>query len=245
MIFYVNKMKNKFTVYEKDGLERIDYFDEHWYKLPSGNIVPSVTSVIGLATNKGYGFDQWLRDTGNESKTILREAAESGSKVHNGIENLLLGNSIRADDYNFNIREWKKLHAFKNWWGGFDTDVKQVEYIVYSEEWGVAGTVDLLADIDGKMVMIDWKTGNNVHETAYQQLAAYFYMSKSLGLPADEAWVVHVGAKNKKLIKVNEVDVEKWIKRFKLSLDTYKFDYPKKRAPSLEFPIEISLDKLI
>ena len=85
---------NKFSIDKKAKL--IDYFNEHWYDIGNGVILPSVTSILDKTLSKGYGFNQWLMNNGNESKVIAREAAESGSKLHNAIEMMIQGNVVSA-----------------------------------------------------------------------------------------------------------------------------------------------------
>lgn len=236
-------MNNKFSVYEKDGVERIDFWNEHWYKIPElEDPVPSVTSIIGQGSPKDQYFYQWLRDTGNESKVILREASESGSRVHNAIENILLGSEVDASEGNFTLTEWKKVCRWLDWWNELgDTEVLHVESIVYSGNWKAAGTVDLIARVGDKTIMMDWKTGKSIHDSAHQQLAAYYYMAKGMGINIDEAWVVHTTGGVRVPCKVHKVDVKDAIIDFEFSLKTFDRKF-RKKPPSTEFPLKLSLN---
>lgn len=54
----------------------------------------------------------------------------------------------------------KCFEAFKKWY--YKTNVKplSVERVVYSKSLDYAGTYDFLAEIDGKTILLDFKTGN-------------------------------------------------------------------------------------
>src|SRR5208282_6385084 len=48
-----------------------------------------------------------------------------------------------------------------------------VEFTVVSKKYGYAGTADLLAEVDGVLTLVDWKTGKAVYKEAHLQNAAY------------------------------------------------------------------------
>jgi len=48
-----------------------------------------------------------------------------------------------------------------------------VEQVVYSEKHRYAGTLDLLAEVNGVLTVVDWKTGKAVYSEAHLQNAAY------------------------------------------------------------------------
>ena len=237
------KMKIQSKIIEQDGVQRVDFFDEHWYKFTEDKIYPSVSMVIGDVMSKGYGFEQWLRDTGNESKYIVREAANSGSKLHNAIETMLYGEEITAENDDFNKDEWSKLYSWTNWWKERKIEVVKkneqlmIERIVHSDRLQVAGTVDLIARIDGELYVVDWKTGNAIHDTSELQVAAYASM-----LNIKKAMIVHVGAKNKARIKEHEVDVEKLSSHFEKVVELFKWRNPKIKAPTTEFPLTLKIN---
>ncbi len=235
-------MTKGYTLIDFKGKPKlIDYFNEHWYDVGKGKIVPSVTSVIGLAGPTNSGLIQWYKDVGNRSDEIMNKAGESGSKIHDAIERLLKGETISAELGDFDFYEWKKVNQWLEWWKNLNATVLEVEFIVYSPTYEVAGTVDCLAEIDGRKVIFDWKTGKSLHESGEIQQAAYFDMCHEMGISVDEVNLVHIGAQNRAGIRVKEVDTKKMLHKFKNAVSTYRLFYPKRQAPNTIFPLKLKL----
>jgi len=57
-----------------------------------------------------------------------------------------------------------------------------IEHTVYSKTYEYAGTMDLLADINGKLSVVDWKTGKAIYPEAILQNAAYRYAVWEMGI---------------------------------------------------------------
>jgi len=75
------------------------------------------------------------------------------------------------------------------------TAIHAVEFSVYDQEYGYAGTADALIDVDGKLTICDWKTSKEVRSeemlTNYcHQLGAYNYaLRKITGIECNQALV--------------------------------------------------------
>lgn len=102
------------------------------------------------------------------------DAAAYGTRVHEYMEDLLLGRKPRNEPLNNKERIVFELGA------GFIRKLKpnltniQPEKIICDPEIGLAGTIDLLATNpkDGHFVMIDWKTNKKIDlDTAYNKYA--------------------------------------------------------------------------
>ena len=69
----------------KPKLSRIDLLDQRFYCFTSENgnesYFPSVTEILSIYP-KGHGFEQWLKDVGNNASGIADRAAEAGTKIH-------------------------------------------------------------------------------------------------------------------------------------------------------------------
>ena len=91
---------------------------------------------------------------------------------------------------------------------------------------GYAGTFDLLAEIDGEVWLLDWKTGKGVYEEVGLQLAALHYAEKVLAdedtiLPkATRFGVVHVRPEGANLIEFS--DMPGYFRMFMACLTLYK-----------------------
>jgi hypothetical protein len=247
-----------YKIKDDNGVIRVEFLNEHWYDIPlfdGHKWMPSVTMVINEGFPKGTQFEQWLRDTGNESKVIMREAGESGSLLHNKIEELLMGKSVSISDYHYTRHEWDKLVNFKNWFDHFKIEPIAIEKIVWSDNLGVAGTVDFVGKLNGVVTMFDWKTGNNIYESSSVQVAAYINMwnqMRSYGyhdMPeVIQGAVVHIGAKNKtfkdyngKGVQVVMVDDLNDYDTFLACHKIYKRRNPDHKPPHHEYPATITI----
>jgi genome maintenance exonuclease 1 len=125
-----------------------------YYKLPTGNKkLVSITSVI--SNYKKEFFDNWRKRVGaEEADKITRKATSRGTDMHTLVENYL-----------YNIPELPKVqplseHLFYNAKPTLDriNNIHALEGALYSEYLGIAGTVDCIAEFDGELAIIDFKT---------------------------------------------------------------------------------------
>lgn len=240
-------------------IKRAEWFSEHWYSINSlEKPLKSVTMVLGVV-DKGYAYAEWLKATGINSDYISRIARDKGSFLHNTIEQAIYGEEISIDHGFGEImdkREWQKITDWANWWNwmvsnnGLETF--RVEQIVYSERLGVAGTADWVGEINGEVWLLDWKTGNAIHDESDLQVSIYAYMYNKMvergeidSKPIDRVAVVHVGAKTKKNTKgtYNEKgikfhEVADWntngVRNFVHVLKTFNWKNPVLNAPDNE-----------
>ena len=136
-------------------------FDErrHIYKL-NGVALPSVTTVMKPLSGDVYG---------NIDKAILDRAAKRGTAVHNAIENYVKFGiediPPEHEGYFNGFLDWFKEHKVVP----YGTEVK-----LYHKSLLYAGTADMLAQVDGVDMLIDFKTSASVQSMLCGvQLEAY------------------------------------------------------------------------
>jgi len=150
----------------------------HIYKL-NGIIIPSVTTVLGPLNNLKYD--------GISEKT-LENAAEKGSAVHKAIENFI----------EFGIEDIESEHrgyfdGFMKWWQEKKPEPVGVERRVYHRVMLYAGTVDLIAYIDGVLTLIDYKTTYAMNDMTFSvQLEGYSQALKSFGIQVQNKMILHL-----------------------------------------------------
>lgn len=117
------------------------------------------------------------------SQKELAKAAEIGTQVHALIEWTLKGELCQKFGPSPFISE-KAQHAFASWteWRR-KVELKPlfVEQTIWSKSFGYAGTLDLLADVEGKLTVLDWKTGKAIYPEAKLQNAAYRQALREMG----------------------------------------------------------------
>lgn len=126
-----------------------------FYTTPTGAKYPSVTTV--LSTYNKEGLQKWIERVGvAEAEKIKTQAANRGTEVH-----------TLAENYINNLENWKKgvmpfnVHSFLPIKGILDNRVDNIwfqEAPLYSDYLQVAGRVDCIAEFDGRLSIIDFKT---------------------------------------------------------------------------------------
>ena len=114
----------------------------------------------------------------------LAKAGEIGTQVHALIEFTLrmellekVGPSPALETKaQFAYASWQK------WRQSVSFRPVMVEFTVVSKKYGYAGTADLLAEVDGVLTLVDWKTGKSVYKEAHLQNAAYRQAVREMGL---------------------------------------------------------------
>ena len=125
------------------------------YFTPEGNAYPSITTVLSVMDKDG--LIEWRKRVGEEeAKRISTQAATRGTAVHK-----------LAEDYLNNEVDWQKghmpvnLHSFNQIKRILDERVNNVwfqEQFLYSDRLKCAGQVDCIAEFDGELSIIDFKT---------------------------------------------------------------------------------------
>lgn len=164
------------------NLDKIQVLDERFYTLDKETYYPSVTTVLN-AYPKGFYFNEWLKAKGSDADTILREAGEQGSNVHNAIEYFLQGNEIVwfLDDGKelFTLKEWQMICKFMEFYKNVNS-FSAVEMQLFSEKYKVGGTLDFICEINGENWLIDFKTSNGIYKSYELQLAIYKEMYEEM-----------------------------------------------------------------
>jgi hypothetical protein len=114
----------------------------------------------------------------------LTKAGEIGKQVHALIEWTLKADLLVAAGPSPRVNAAAQI-AFSAWMQ-WKTSVKlkpiAIEQKVWSKHHGFAGTLDLLALVNGRETVVDWKTGKAVYPEAHLQNAAYRSAMREMGL---------------------------------------------------------------
>ena len=162
-----------------DDYQQVTMPDSRYYRR-NGNYYPSVTHVLS-SYPKGKYFEDWLKKVGYSAEWIVKKAAEEGTLVHEMIEDWLNGKEIKFLYDNGNPRMpahvWQMFLRFVDFWETYNPTLIEAEVHLFSDEIKVAGTCDLVCEIeiDGKMErwIIDFKTSNHLQTTYDLQGAIY------------------------------------------------------------------------
>jgi hypothetical protein len=149
--------------------------DSRYYRR-NGKYYPSVTYVLGYYP-KGKFFENWLKQVGFSADYIVKKAAEEGTQVHELAEEYLNGAELNfLDDRGrpqYNPDVWQMFLRFVEFWETFKPTLIETEVHIFSDELKVAGTCDLIVEINGELWLLDLKTSNQLQTVYELQTAVY------------------------------------------------------------------------
>ena len=153
-----------------DDSKQITLPDARYYRR-NGKYYPSITYVLSCYP-KGKHFQDWLKKVGFSADWIVKKAAEEGTQVHEMIEEYLNGkelNFLNNGTPVYNPDVWQMFLKFVDFWEEYNPTLIEAEVHLFSDEIKVAGTCDLVCEIEvngkNEMWIIDFKTSNNLQIT--------------------------------------------------------------------------------
>jgi ATP-dependent exoDNAse (exonuclease V) beta subunit len=128
------------------------------YNLPSGDWVPSITSVTSFYNRQI--FAAWRKRVGiEEANRITKRATSRGTDFHAATELYMLNKEINWDDFK-PMTKFMFYHA-KPYLDKIN-NIHAIERTLYSEYLGLAGRVDCIAEYEGELAVIDFKTSEKI-----------------------------------------------------------------------------------
>ena len=181
------------------------------YYTVNGRPMVSITSVTSWY-NKQIFID-WRKRIGEaEANRITKRATSRGTATHELIENHLLNKEVEFDKPSPKMLFLQAKETLKN-----INNIYALEESLYSEELGVAGTVDCIAEYNGELSIIDFKTAEKPKkrdwiENYFVQAAAYACMFfERTGIPVKKL-VIIMTCENGEVTVYQEYDKMKYMK---------------------------------
>ena len=196
-------------------LERETIDGVRYYKIPSENELLKFVSITSVTTHKNRQFfADWRKKVGEEeADKITRQATSRGTDMHSLVENYLL-----------NIPELPKVQPLSEVLFKISkpelnkiNNIHALESSLYSKVLGVAGTVDCIAEYNGELAVIDFKTSKKPKpvewiEHYFVQCAAYACMLYEMTGISVKKLVILMACENGECVVYEEYDKQKYIK---------------------------------
>lgn len=195
-------------------LERETIDGVRYYKVPDDEELLKLVSITSVTShfNKEI-FVNWRKRVGDaEADKITRKATSRGTDMHTLVENYLYNRELPSvqpiSDYLFKIAK-PALGRINN--------IHTLEGSLYSKYLGVAGTVDCIAEFDGELSIIDFKTSKKPKprewiDHYFVQCCAYACMLHELtGIPVKK-FVIIMACENGEVEVYEERDKKKYVK---------------------------------
>ena len=192
------------------------------YDTPDGALI-SITSLMKNFTPEG--ILEWRKKVGAEvANEVMKAATDRGSKVHkiiesclsNKPENDLVGNygELPARLFNQMIPALDKINM-----------IRALEKGLYSTQLGIAGTVDCVAEYEGKLSIIDFKTArrkwDEMNETYLVQATFYsIAWEERTGEKVDQIAILTTTETGE--LHIHKDDPSKYVNRLNQMIQEYK-----------------------
>lgn len=151
-----------------------------------------------IDTNDVYVVDNtFLDDARFHFREISEEAKNIGSEVHHLIEAYIKAKiqgkefdpTANTTDYRNEVQNG--FLAFLEWEQKNNIKWLESELTIYDDDLYYAGTLDAVADIDGKITVIDFKSSKGFYDGYGEQISAYAYAyNKTSDIKATNCMVV-------------------------------------------------------
>jgi hypothetical protein len=170
-------MFNHNSIELTEPIQRKTIKGQRWYQVSEGIRYPSVTTVLSCVEKPG--LNAWKQAMGKDkSSKEMTRCADRGTAVHEMIEKYLLNQPNPTESH-----EQSNINLFNK----IKTRLKKIDNIrcqersLYSHMLKLAGSVDCIAEYDGVLSVIDFKTSNggkseDMIEDYFLQCTAYAIM---------------------------------------------------------------------
>ena len=193
------------------SLDRETIDGVRYYDIPGESKLVSITSITSWINREI--FRSWRARVGNEEADKVTKAATSrGTDMHTLAENYLLNKDLPSVQplSEFLFKQSKpKLDLIDN--------IHAIEKPLYSLKLGVAGTVDCIAEYEGELAVIDFKTSKKPKprkwiDHYFVQCAAYACMLYEMKEIPVKKFVIIMSCENGEVKVYEERNKAKYIK---------------------------------
>ncbi len=164
-----------------------NFKEDNGYEI-NGIWYPRVTSIVSIKAKPAlYAFYAGLPDfkTGEDIKT---KSAEEGTILHDTVEAILKNEPIEIPD-----KVKPAINAFMDFYNENDLIAHKIEERVISKRHHFAGTMDVLAELNGVLGVLDIKTSVAIYRDYSMQTSAYIEaLKEDESIPPLTRWILRL-----------------------------------------------------
>lgn len=195
-------------------LERETIDGIRYYKVPNNEELLKLVSITSITSHFNREiFVKWRKRIGEEEAEKITKAATSrGTDMHSLVENYLYNKDLPSvpplPDFLFKVAK-TELNRINN--------IHSLEGSLYSKQLGIAGTVDCIAEYNGELAIIDFKTSKKPKprewiDHYFVQCCAYAAMLYELTEIPVKKFVIIMSCENGECVVYEEYDKAKYLK---------------------------------
>lgn len=152
-----------------------------------------------IITNKNYpGANSVINSVLGENdfshipQHIMTAATQRGSDVHDAIEKFILEGTPLDESYPLEYEIY--FDSWKEWYDKYQPTFLSAELPFIHEARGYKGIIDCVCEIDGEIVVIDWKTSSSLDKfrARLQQGLYTLALKEVFGLDVDQVRVLSI-----------------------------------------------------
>lgn len=201
-----------------------------YYLLENGKKLPSVTTVTGW--KKAHVFAKWRAQNPKEASRVTKR----GNKIHSVIEDYVNNKEIVLKDLPPN--EAELFLQMKDEVDRID-NVRCTEMCLASENVGLAGRADCIAEFDGELSIIDFKGSTRKKykggiENYFLQATAYALMWQEMTGEKVNQIVIIIGCETGETQVFVDTPVS-WVRSLKREIDAYNKAFPQEEESASLF----------
>lgn len=197
---------------------------KRFYVTPDGNKYPSATTVIG-AGEKPW-LENWKRMLGDKkAEKEKKRAGARGDAIHDMAERYLKNTDPEELRKEYEPKYVKGFNQIRPYLNRID-NIHAQEVALYSDKLQIAGRVDVVAEYENELSIIDFKTANNARREEqindyYLQATAYSIMWHELtGIAIDNITIIM--SVERGLVPLVFTDtIDKYVKSLLQRIDLY------------------------
>ena len=162
--------------------------DDVWY--------PRVTAIVSIKAKPAlYAFYASMPNF-KAAEAMKNKSADEGTLIHDTIEAILKNEKVEIPE---NIKP--AISAFLDFKSRNDIVVHKVEERILSKKHGYSGTMDVLAEVNGHLGVLDIKTSMAIYRDYNMQTSAYVEaLVENADIPPLSRWILRID-QNKKCVR--------------------------------------------
>lgn len=191
----VKRIQKKIAAYQQEKQPtRVDEKGKHRYSHAGGSVLPGATEILGIIRGNEFLDNnpdkmEDARHVGNTVHAALDEYFKQGFPYKKSILECAVVNTFGEHD----IRVKNAIKAAQHFLEVNEVHAIATEVMFVSEKLGYGGTIDLIAFVNGRLCVLDWKTGLLKPNDYLQQELYVLLIGDAIGVKAiDNTWVVQL-----------------------------------------------------